>query len=83
VPADPQVALARAERLLTATAHYDELGHHQLAAEARIVAGDVRELVAALEAERGMRRALQARTLEAERILGERAYKALQAAQRG
>jgi hypothetical protein len=51
----------RAERLLAETELFDELGLHELAAEARMVARGVLELTAAVEIERSARVAIQER----------------------
>lgn len=75
-----QAAQERARALLQATAHYDELGHGQLAAEARMVARDSLELAALVEHERSLRTALRERLAVQERLLGKRAYEACEAA---
>jgi hypothetical protein len=76
MPVDQEAALARAQALLQATAHFDELGLSKLACEARTTAWDVRELAAALRTEQGLRRALQARCAELQGIVGKAAYQA-------
>lgn len=67
----------RATHLLAATDHYHELGHHQLAAESRQVAGLLLEAIDDIAAERSARQALQERCERQQDILGKATYQAM------
>jgi hypothetical protein len=69
-----QLAAERARDLIAKTEFFAELGLGRLAESARMVAGDVVDLVASLEAERSTRSALQARAARLQEIVGSSTY---------
>jgi hypothetical protein len=76
-----ETAVARARKVLDSTSHFEELGLNMAAADARMCAHDVLDLVAHLEAERSARITLQARLEECQELLGERAFDATRTAE--
>jgi hypothetical protein len=67
-------AIARAKKVLDATSYFEELGLNLAAADARMCARDLLDVMAALEAERSARVTLQARLEKCQDLLGERAF---------
>lgn len=71
-----QRAATNARTLIAETQYFDELGLTMLASRSRIVAADLVMLVEALQAERGVRRSLQARCERLQDLIGKAAYDA-------
>lgn len=71
---DPTRARERAEHLMTFAAGLDDAGHPELARRARLAAYDVFELVDKLRSEQSVRRELQRRNAELERIVLKAVY---------